>query len=67
MTHPLVAMADAARKIAGGRYDERVEYHAGDEIGDFSHAFNDMAGRLEETERVRTELRPRSRTNFARR
>ncbi len=56
VTHPLVAMADAARKIAGGRYEERVDYHASDEIGDFSRAFNDMAGRLEETERVRTEL-----------
>jgi two-component system sensor histidine kinase BaeS len=56
ITRPLRHMADAARRIANGQYGQRVAYQAADEIGEFTGAFNDMASRLEATERLRSEL-----------
>ncbi len=49
-------MAAAARRIAAGEYGQRVAHPADDEIGEFADAFNEMASRLEATERVRREL-----------
>jgi signal transduction histidine kinase len=56
ITRPLRHLADAARRIADGQYGRRVAYQAADEIGEFTGAFNDMAERLEATERLRSEL-----------
>jgi signal transduction histidine kinase len=56
VTRPLAHMAEAARRIANGHYDQRVQYRAHDEIGDFSQAFNEMAAKLETTEKLRSEL-----------
>lgn len=56
ITRPLAHMADAARRIADGRYGQRVAYRARDEIGEFSEAFNQMAAKLEATEKLRAEL-----------
>ena len=56
ITRPLGHMADVARRIASGQYGQRVVYGAADEIGEFTGAFNDMAARLEATEKLRSEL-----------
>jgi histidine kinase len=56
ITRPLAHMAEVARRIADGRYGQRVEYRARDEIGEFSEAFNQMAAKLEATEKLRAEL-----------
>ncbi len=49
-------MADAAGKIAAGDFGQRVSHSGRDEIGRFAVAFNDMAGQLEQTEKIRREL-----------
>jgi len=56
LTRTIGEMAVAARRIAAGDYDHRVAHPADDEIGRFADAFNDMAERLAETERIRREL-----------
>lgn len=56
ITRPLAHMAEGARRIADGRYGQRVAYRARDEIGEFSDAFNEMASKLEATEKLRAEL-----------
>lgn len=56
ITGTIGEMAVAARRIAAGEYGRRVAHPADDEIGEFADAFNEMASRLEETERVRREL-----------
>ncbi|MBN1629169.1 MAG: HAMP domain-containing histidine kinase, partial [Thermoleophilia bacterium] len=42
--------------IAAGDFGQRVSHKGRDEIGRFSIAFNNMAGQLEQTEKVRQEL-----------
>jgi signal transduction histidine kinase len=56
ITRPLAHMAEVAGQIAAGDYRQRVSPGAGDEIGRFATAFNDMAGQLQKTEEVRQEL-----------
>jgi signal transduction histidine kinase len=56
ISRPISHLAGAARRIARGEYGQRVAYGADDEIGGFTRAFNEMAGRLEETESIRREL-----------
>ncbi|MHB1318820.1 MAG: sensor histidine kinase [Anaerolineae bacterium] len=59
VAHPLQRMIEAACRIAGGHYDERVEVSPGpdlDEIGQLVVQFNRMAASLEQTERQRYEL-----------
>ena len=56
ITRPLTHMAEVAGQIAAGDYRQRVSHGAGDEIGRFATAFNDMAGQLQRTEEVRQEL-----------
>ena len=41
-------LADAARAIAGGRFDERVEVGGQDEFAQLGRAFNEMAAQLEQ-------------------
>ena len=41
-------LADAARAIAGGRFDERVEVGGHDEFAQLGQAFNEMAAQLEQ-------------------
>jgi len=53
----LVSLARAVREIAGGRLDARVPSLAmGPEFDDLTRAFNQMAGRLEASERLRHRL-----------
>lgn len=56
ITRPLGHMAEVASRIAAGDFRQRVSYRAGDEIGRFATAFNDMAGQLQKTEELRQEL-----------
>ncbi len=55
ITHPVVRMLAATRRIAAGRYDERVEVRRDDEFGALSESFNAMATALEANERRRTD------------
>lgn len=56
LSHTFTRLSRASRVIAAGRYDERIEYAGGDEVGELVGAFNEMAERLEETESLRREL-----------
>ncbi len=56
MTAPLRAMTDAARRMAEGDYDTRVEASGRDEVADLARAFTAMAGDLESVDRHRREL-----------
>ena len=56
---PLRHMADAAKRIAAGKYTERVPNSGPDPIGELSElarSFNEMAASLENMERRRMEL-----------
>ena len=53
---PVSRLAAASRRIADGRYAERVTVSSADEIGDLADSFNRMAASLEGTERRRLQL-----------
>lgn len=53
---PLEWMSAATRRIAAGRYGERVPVGEPDEIGALSESFNSMAASLEAAEQKRLEL-----------
>jgi signal transduction histidine kinase len=53
---PVRHMTDAARRIAAGRYAERVPMGEPDDLGRLAASFNEMAGALEDDERRRVEL-----------
>ncbi len=59
VTRPVEKLAQAARAVAAGKWDSRVEVASGDEIGELAGAFNtmtrqllDQRDRLIQTERV---------------
>jgi two-component system nitrogen regulation sensor histidine kinase NtrY len=59
ITKPVEELAEAAREVAGGHWDIRIEVSGSDEIGQLAAAFNDMTKtlaaqkeRLVQTERV---------------
>jgi signal transduction histidine kinase len=53
ITRPVVALAEAADEVAGGRYDVRVpDVPGGGEISDLSMRFGQMAIRLREAEEL---------------
>lgn len=56
IVEPLRAMMAATRRIAAGRYGERVPVGEPDELGALSESFNSMAASLEAAERKRLEL-----------
>jgi signal transduction histidine kinase len=56
IARPVVGLAGAARRVAGGDYTERVETNEPGELGDLATSFNEMAGSLEATERRRLQL-----------
>lgn len=49
ITQPLLELKQAANSITKGDYRPRVNIRSTDEIGELAHAFNHMAGELEET------------------
>ena len=56
IVEPLRNMMAATRRIAAGRYGERVPVGEPDELGALSESFNSMAGSLEAAEKKRMEL-----------
>jgi signal transduction histidine kinase len=56
LSGPVSRVATAGRRIADGRYAERVQATSADEIGELAGSFNQMAESLEETERRRLQL-----------
>ena len=56
IVEPLRNMMAATRRIAAGRYGERVPVGEPDELGALSESFNAMAASLEEAEKKRLEL-----------
>ena len=53
---PVRAMTAASRRIAKGKYDERVAVKSADELGQLGESFNQMAGELEQVESMRRQL-----------
>lgn len=53
---PVRRLARASRRVAAGRYDERVPVQGRDELGELATSFNEMAAALAATERRRLEL-----------
>ena len=54
---PVTALTAAAQRMEGGDLGVRVDAQpAGDEMGDLAHAFNSMASRLAENERLRRQM-----------
>lgn len=53
---PVRSMTDASRRIAEGRYDERVDQRGSDELSQLAHSFNQMAEQLEQVESMRRRL-----------
>lgn len=56
LSRPIVRLARASRRVADGRYAERVSVTSTDEIGELAGSFNQMADSLESTERRRLQL-----------
>ena len=56
LSGPIGRLAQASRRIASGRYSERVAVTSKDEIGELAQSFNTMAASLESTERRRLQL-----------
>ncbi len=56
IARPVRDLALASRRIAAGRYAERVEAGDPDELGQLAESFNEMADALESAERRRREL-----------
>lgn len=56
LSRPIGRLAQASRRIASGRYAERVPVSSDDEIGQLAESFNTMAASLEATERRRLQL-----------
>lgn len=50
---PLRDMNDAAKVIADGNFQNRIEVESGDEVGQLAQSFNNMAESLEKTENSR--------------
>jgi signal transduction histidine kinase len=56
IARPVLRLVLASRRIAAGRYAERVPAGGSDELGQLAASFNEMAGALESSERRRREL-----------
>ena len=50
---PIVALVAGARKLESGQFATRIGQHHADELGELAQAFNRLAARLEEAERLR--------------
>ena len=53
---PVTALTDAAHRMQAGELDVRVDDRGRDEVADLARAFNRMAARLAETERLRKQM-----------
>lgn len=53
ITRPLARLRDAAKQVAAGKLDTRVQVKSKDEVGQVGLAFNHMAGELQRQEGLR--------------
>lgn len=53
---PLAMMNRAAKVIAGGNFDQRVEIKSNDELGELAESFNHMAESLQDYEKTRKDF-----------
>jgi len=56
IARPLKEMERMAAELRQGRYDRRLDVHRDDEVGDLARTFNELADRLEASERERKRL-----------
>jgi len=56
LTRPLVALTQAARRIAGGDFGQEVTVESQDEIGQLAHAFNQMSSELARSAQLRRQM-----------
>ena len=56
IVRPLLAMNEAAKVIAGGDFEKRIEVKTRDEVGQLGESFNNMAESLQQQERLRREF-----------
>jgi signal transduction histidine kinase len=56
ITAPVQAMSLAARRIADGHYEERVQVNGEDELAQLAMRFNEMAVKLDQVELMRRQL-----------
>ncbi len=56
ITDRIASLAEAARRIAKGKFDTRVEVTGKDEMAQLSSTFNEMTARLEEAEMKQHEM-----------
>ena len=56
ITSPLLQMNEAAKVIAGGNFEQRVEISSEDEVGQLAESFNHMAESLDKYEKVRRDF-----------
>ena len=51
LVNPISALTVGARELADGQLDHRIEVEPGDELGQLASTFNDMAARLQRSQR----------------
>lgn len=56
IVRPLLAMNEAAKVIAGGDFEKRIEVKTRDEVGQLGESFNNMAEGLAQQERLRQDF-----------
>ena len=56
LTSPLRKLDYASRRVAAGKFSERVDIRSADELGHLANSFNDMAASLESSEQVKKQL-----------
>lgn len=56
IVHPVEEIGRAARRIARGDYDYRVEKHSQDEIGELCDTINYMAGEIQHAEQLKNDF-----------
>lgn len=56
ITAPVQAMSLAARRIADGHYEERVQVNGEDELAQLAMRFNEMTAKLDQVELMRRQL-----------
>jgi two-component system, OmpR family, sensor histidine kinase BaeS len=56
LTHPLVALTQAVRRIAGGDFGQTVDVKSQDEIGQLAGAFNQMSSELARAAHLRRQM-----------
>ncbi len=52
ITEPIEILTKSVKEIANKNFETRVNFKTNDEFGQISEAFNDMAGKLEEYEKI---------------